>query len=486
MSSPREESVPPGPAIGDEVLTALAEAVGELAGLQFPAGKRRDLRSRLAPLLAEVDDPAGLPARIRLDPALRQAVLNRLTIGESYFFRNHPHFDALRRTILPDLETRRRDRRRLAIWCAGCATGEEPYSLALLLDEHFPHLDGWDISIVGTDINTDFLDRAAQGIYPPWSFRGVERRIIDRYFEPAGERRLRLVDALRRRVSFEQSNLGRVPLPRVPDGGPFDVLLCRNVLIYFAHDLADAVVRELMGNVARDGYLLVGHAEAFPSLRELEAVYSDATYFYRNARPEGRRHAGPAAPRTFTVPGLPVAAVDSAPPPAAAATPAPRPAPARRRSTVPPPPPAPDAELARVREHIDRGELGSARTLLGALLDGPAGVDFRGHFLAALLSDLEGRPAEALASLRQSIFLNRRFVIGHYYQGVICEREGDRREAVRCLRNAARLIDELPAGARLEESGGIAAPRLREIVEERIKELEIDSGTPVPGAGARR
>ena len=135
--------------------------------------------------------PAELHAHLsHADSAVDlEAFIAELTIGETYFFRHRAQFDALERTILPDLIARRSQERRLRIWSAGCATGEEPYSLAILLDRMLPDREAWSVMILGTDINRASLEQAQRGTYRSWSFRGVDQATQRRYFTRSGDER---------------------------------------------------------------------------------------------------------------------------------------------------------------------------------------------------------------------------------------------------------------------------------------------------------
>jgi chemotaxis protein methyltransferase CheR len=474
-----EERVPVRP-LDDGEFAALAELLFERTGLLFSAQKRGEIESKLAAHLRENPGLAReeLVGLLRSSDGELQRLVNRLTIGESYFFRNRPHFNALTADIIPGLIAANAASRRIRIWSAGCATGEEPYSLAILLEESFPDLRGWDVRITATDINTSFLERARQGLYTRWSFRGVEERLVEKYFRPEGGGYQRLDPAIARRVEFGWFNLSRPPFVGRVSAEPFDLVVCRNVLIYFSFELANRVVEALAQTLRPDGYLVVGHAESFPVLRELESVYSHAMYYYRRGDPRRARGAKAERLHTVSIPGIPVH--DVARRPSAG--------PGRRRSSVAAaqqrkrhaPPPKPSVEqdnllhdIEEAQEHADLGELAKAEAILERLLGGVGRLDHRVHFLRALVADQHDRTGDAIASLKQSIFLNKEFAIGHYYMGVICEREDDVKTAKRCFKNAVEIASRLALERVLDEGGGITAGVLKEIATERIRELEL-------------
>ena len=195
------------------------------------------------------------------DSALWEDLVSVITVGETYFFRNENHFDALRRHILPDLIARRRNDRRLRIWSAGCATGQEPYSIAILLRELLPDLDRWNIFILATDINNRFLAEARAGRYNEWSFRRTEPDIQKRYFRKRDEHFV-LSPKVRKMVAFAYLNLVDDSHPSlVTNTGVMDLIMCRNVTIYFPDSQIQKNAEKFYGCLAPEGYLVVGAAE---------------------------------------------------------------------------------------------------------------------------------------------------------------------------------------------------------------------------------
>lgn len=205
-----------------------------------------------------------------------QAVIQTLTIGETYFMREKAHFDLLAGQILPALIQKRRESGNLYlnIWSAGCATGEEAYSLAILLSELLPDIDRWHIHLLGTDLNAQFLASARLGVYREWAFRQVEEAFKRRYFAPVagGWRILPQVAGL---VSFRLANLlDLMPAPQ------FDLILCRNVLLYFADTNARKAENVFYGALAPDGILLLGHAETIRERDKWAYDIQDDTFIY--------------------------------------------------------------------------------------------------------------------------------------------------------------------------------------------------------------
>lgn len=239
--------------------------VDEEAGIDLTATRRVQLENAVSRSLARgrFKDPSALYDHLSSKGRHTELedFIASLTIGETHFFRNRPQFDALERHVLPDLIRHRSQERRLRIWSAGCSSGEEPYSLAILLDRMLPGINAWNISILGTDIDRDALKKACRGIYRPWSFREVPPDIQSRYFIRRGED-LELVPLIRRMVSFEYLNLVDDAYPSlVTNTNAMDLVVCRNVLIYFREPTARLVIARLHRSMADRGWLLMGHAE---------------------------------------------------------------------------------------------------------------------------------------------------------------------------------------------------------------------------------
>lgn len=187
--------------------------------------------------------------------------VDALTTNETYFFRNAEHFDYLSDTILPEVMDRKEKLRsnRIRIWCAACSSGEEPYSLAILLHEREENFAPWDISIVGTDISQEMIKKAKLGIFNRYAVSKMPEEYRDRYFEyHTDTNRYHLKDIIKNRVSFSRRNL----LQSFPYG-KVDIIFCRNTMIYFNKDSKQRVADNLYASLNRGGYLIVGYADNF-------------------------------------------------------------------------------------------------------------------------------------------------------------------------------------------------------------------------------
>jgi chemotaxis protein methyltransferase CheR len=190
--------------------------------------------------------------------ALEYRVVEALTTNETLFFRDVHPFETLKQTILPELLAHHASDKRLRIWSAACSTGQEPYSLAMLLNELIPHIDAWKIDIFGTDLSKEAIGKARAGIYSQVEInRGLPPDKLLKYFEQAPGGWL-LNRQIRQMAKFDQMNL----MDRWPVRHPFDLILLRNVMIYFDNPLRKAILAKIAGQLAPGGYFLMGTGES--------------------------------------------------------------------------------------------------------------------------------------------------------------------------------------------------------------------------------
>ena len=250
-----------GDLMTDRDFDVIRRLLRERSAIVLEKGKEYLVETRLAPLVRQlnVSSIGDLIARLRCQPSngLYRQIVEALFTTESSFFRDHHPFEALRKVVVPDLINRRRDQRRLDIWSAASAAGQEPYSLALLFREHFPELAGWKISLLASDLSQQVLDRARTGRYSQIEVnRGLPAALLVKYFEQHGTD-WQLKPALRGMVDFQEINLAQAwpALPRM------DLVLIRNVMIYFDVDTKKTILARLARVLRPDGYLLLGGAE---------------------------------------------------------------------------------------------------------------------------------------------------------------------------------------------------------------------------------
>ena len=203
-----------------------------------------------------------------------------LTVGETYFFRNEEQFDALRELALPARMRERQLSRQLRIASIGCASGEEAYSIAIVLRETIPDISSWTIDIIGVDINPVVLEKAIAGRYSPWSLRGTPDAVRDRWFRPYG-RELQLDERIRRMVRFEERNVAAGEAAFWTPAS-FDIVFCRNMLMYFTPQAAARVVERITASLIPGGFFFLGHAETLRGLsRGFHLLHTHGTFYYQ-------------------------------------------------------------------------------------------------------------------------------------------------------------------------------------------------------------
>ena len=247
--------------ISDSSSRILAGLLEARTGQQLTMSRRWRIETALSALLRErgistLDELITILVMGK-EPSLSQKVVEALLNNETYFFRDRAPFDVLQRHALPELAQRREKSKRLRIWSAGCSTGQEVYSLAMLFAEQPDDWRGWTIDILGSDVSTSCIDRARAGTYSQFEVqRGLGINQMIKWFEEATDG-WRAVEALRRPVRFQVHNL----LEAAPHPGDFDVVLCRNVLLYLSPEKKALAFERIAGAMAPDGWLMLGAGE---------------------------------------------------------------------------------------------------------------------------------------------------------------------------------------------------------------------------------
>ncbi len=490
--------------ISDQLLSQFSEFVTVRFGLHFPRKRWRDLQRGLVCAAREF----GLKDAAECISWLTSTELTRsefdilagcLTIGETYFFREPNSFEALETEILPALISARRGRdQRLRIWSAGCATGEEPYSIAMLLHRLIPDLPQWNVTILATDINPEFLRTAARGVYGDWSFRGVPAGVKVKYFTGTREGKFEISGTIRKMVTFAPLNLAEDPYPSlVNNTNALDIIFCRNVLMYFAPRQIQKVIEKFHHSLVPGGWLAVSPCETSHTFsREFETVHFHNADFYRNIEP------GKAAALPFEAAGgktVPLSSVTTGErdavrrltPPQQDLQTYPEAIPGKDHAGQPATPsekahelhrqgliddatgkfediPAgtpegPDAALLMARIHANRGNFAEALEWAGQAIAADK-LDPEAHYLQALIFQEQGADDAAIASLKRALYIDQAFVLAHFALANQFARRGKAKDAARQLENAALLLQAYGDGDILPGSDGLSARRLAEIV----------------------
>ena len=246
----------------------ICQILRERSGLVLTNDKAYLLESRLLPVarkwkLATFDDLVRV-IRTKMDEAVVRDVVEAMTTNESFFFRDTKPFDQFKALVLPALLKSRAASRTIRIWSAACSSGQEPYSLAMILSESAAQLNGWKIEIVGTDLSTEILNRAKEGMYSQFEVqRGLPITMLVKNFAQIGDR-WQINAKIRGMVQYKEFNLLQDPMPL----GRFDVVFCRNVLIYFDQPTKAKILEKISRMMPSDGILYLGGAETVLGVTE--------------------------------------------------------------------------------------------------------------------------------------------------------------------------------------------------------------------------
>jgi chemotaxis protein methyltransferase CheR len=489
---------------------AFAEYLRARTGLTFPAARRREFENSVREAAADagVSDPDQLVAVLECDARALDALIAKVTVGETYFFREPTQFEVLRRQILPELCRERGAETGLRLWSAGCASGEEPYSMAILLEEEGL---AQGACVLGTDISRAALARARAADYSAWSFRGDENGLAERYFHRRGDRWL-LEERIRRRIEFKHLNLASDTYPsRATGTEPCDVIFCRNVLIYFDPHTIEQVARRLFSALGPGGWLITAPSDPLLwNYAPYETVTTAAGVFYRrsNARVAPRLRPGALISARDLVPQMGANAVVPATelaPPAASACPI------TATTIVPLPsltvPPFPAAETAvldplaeahgalaagdfecvlrltddaartpqtcalRIRAHANLGNSHAAETeAAAATRTHPLSAEL--HYMHAIILLSRARLDATVAALRRVIYLDCSLAVAHFTLASVLRRRGADADACRSYRTALALCAKLGQDEIMPLSDGERARHLAQAARVQLEAIE--------------
>ncbi len=272
-------------AMSDKQFAQLGKIIYDRAGIHFPDNKKYVLESRMSQRLKELDmdDYDQYIAYLTMGPYQMdefQEMFNRITINETSFFRNEPQLEVFERKVLPQILEARKASKRLRVWSAACSTGEEPFTLAILIHRTLGvRLADWRIEILGSDISERALEAAQEAKYTEYAMRTTNPMIRQKYFRQDGPYFV-LNDSIKSMVNFELHNLKDALAAK--RHGTWDVIFCRNVMIYFDDAMKKTVLNCFADNLADDGTLFIGHSETIrPGEAPFEAMPIPQGFCYR-------------------------------------------------------------------------------------------------------------------------------------------------------------------------------------------------------------
>ena len=278
------------PSVSEEEFRKVSEFLYRRTGMVFAETKRYYAHRRIAERMAALglEDFAAYFHRLRADSDGEiEQFINAFTVNETYFYREDHQLRCLTNDLLAERKQAKPAAEPYRVWSVPCSTGEEPYSLAMWLLENWPEVDMHEIEIIGSDIDTDCLEAARAGLYGARALMRLSPELVEKYFEPAGSDHWRLVSDLRDSVQFSSVNI--VDPESVRAHGTFDVIFCRNVLIYFDDASRRTAAENLYESLAPGGFICLGHTESMSRVSSLFEVrrFADAIVYQR---PKGKAH----------------------------------------------------------------------------------------------------------------------------------------------------------------------------------------------------
>ncbi|MEP6731062.1 MAG: CheR family methyltransferase [bacterium] len=486
----------------DERFAHVADVALTVAGLVFPPNRQPSAESAMRRVMSalRIAGPEELLHAVARPGDARDALLAELTVGESYFFREAAALSVLERELVNGRRASEREDEPLRIWSAGCATGEEPYTLAMLLREL-----GWQhhVHILGTDISRPRLDAAKRGRYTQWSLRGVSQERINRWFQQRAKQFI-VEDSIRAAVRFEQLNFISDDYPSAANGtSDQDLILCRNVLIYFDLPTVAQIATQLLRALRPNGWLLLGASDPpLADLVECRTLMSPSGVLYQRADAEPRvkaQHAVVSVPwiDEHVVPDWATPATSRDDPAVAALEHA------DLKAESPVAAPVIDlnaltaysrgdyrtaAEYAEqtitlgadevslwivwIRALANTGDLARAGEITAAAIDRHR-LEPELHYLHGMLLLEGGSVSEGARAARRALYLDREFVIGYMLLGDALSRLGDIAGARRAFDNAVHQLAHAVDDALVPAGDGVHASRMRQIAIERLRGLTV-------------
>jgi len=489
--------------ISDDQVGRFSDFVADRMGLHFPRSRWPDLRRGLA----AAANALGLETEAECARQLMSATASKqqlelladhLTVGETYFFREHRSFEVLGEHVLPSLiRARQAGERRLRLWSAACCTGEEVYSIAITLRRVMPDLKSWNVTLLATDINPRFLRKAKAGVFGSWSFRDSPSWLREQNFRKTEGGQFEILPEIQRMVRFAQLNLVEEVYPsKANETDAMDVIFCRNVLMYFTTNQAKKVLCNLHRAQAQNGWLIVGagelsHASASPYTT---VSFAGATLYQKQcAKPQPLiEQMASSSGTTLSVPSE-MPRGDPAPPIASARERA-APAAPDRASEIDEPLHGSDLQIevlyeqgryAEVTDELSKllarqpneprllklliRSLANERKLAESVRYCDKWVAIEkfnpsAHYLRALLLQESGATDEAIQALRRALYIDPNFAIAHFAMGNIARSQGRHHEADKCFIGALRSLHGRPADEELADSEGMRVGRLIEII----------------------
>ncbi len=511
--------------ISESLLSQLSEIITVHVGLHFPRERWHDLERGISGAAKEFGfDAIGSCIKWLLSSPLTrnqiEILASNLTVGETYFFRDKRIFEILEEHIIPELVcSLGTSDRRLRIWSAGCATGEEPYSIAIMLKKMIPNLRDWNITILATDINPRFLQKASKGIYTDWSFRDTPQWIKDGFFETKEDNLFQISSDIKEMVTFSYLNLGEDSYPSLLNNtNAVNIIFCRNVLMYFAVDKMNSVIQKLYRSLVDGGWLIVSPCETSKTLssqfvtanfpgtaiyrKDLKSLQTIEGPFLKEMQPQGEydktrmlfqtSYGPPEMPSPETIVTQTTLILDKKLEDQAVSIPMnlyekamdlyrqgiyqeavekliillSRNKEAENNTTLI----QKEAIDLLIRAYANYGKFDEAREWCEKAIEMDK-MNPGFHYLRATILQEQGHIEESVKSLKRALYLDSNFTLAHFALGILSRKKGKLKESGKHLENALSTLNTFKEEDIIPESEGITARRLKDIIVSTMGEI---------------
>jgi chemotaxis protein methyltransferase CheR len=462
----------------DDELSMVCEVIASHMGLHFPVERWIMLRRNLVLAAREFGfhDMTGFIQWLLSAPLNKEQtdiLAAHLTISETYFWREPQVFTALTDFILPELiKSKKKRERSIRIWSAGCSTGEEPYSIAIALKKTIQKIEDWNITILATDINPKALEKAVAGIYGAWSFRNSPAWLKSTWFHNKEDRQYEIIPEIKKMVTF--SCLSLVEMSAIGNAGTMDIIFCRNVLMYFTKEWVTKLSQNLFNSLSEDGWFVVSSSElsswVFP---QFTPVNFPGAVLYRKGK-NGSAYScdipsdeipeplfDTAFLTTEVSPKMVVNEVEKVVAKVVA-----------KEDIVKTPDESYTDKVFAIRLLANLGHLAEALSLCNEAIASEKLAPGLYFLRASILQELD-KSSEAIASLKQAIYIDPDYIMGHFTLGNLYNRQGNSRNAKRHFKNVLDLLEKSSNDDILPESEGLSVQYIREIILANMQTIRI-------------
>ncbi len=456
----------------DNELSIVCEAIACRMGLDFPVEKWGVLRRNLVTAAKELGFH-NTEAFIRWlksdepDDNQIEILASNLTVSETYFWREPPVFDALTDFIVPEL-IKRRHNNKIRIWSAGCSSGEEPYSVAIALHKSVPQLGSLKVNILATDINAKALSKAKEGEYTPWSFRNATTWLRDIYFKRTCDNKFIIKPEIKKMVTFSYFNLRQEDyLSTICDNEKMDIIFCRNVLMYLTDEVALRVKDSIYDALSDDGWLIVSPCELSSQIfHEFKPVNFPGAVLYKKS-PKNPTHSEWPDLSFFNnmikdddlvteKRNVPLYTSQTIPPKSLEAK-------IEKEPAIDPAEELGIKNISGIRDLANNGYLDEALKECNKTISSNK-LYPELYFLKASIQQEMNNDLEAVRSLKQAIYLDPDYVMGHFFLGNIFMLQGKSVNAKRHFNNALGLLKNRPEDDILPDAEGLSVKYIRELI----------------------